>query len=57
MATLGGRVAEMATRRRSIEAASGALMGRWFRVRGREIGAEVGAVDNGGALVTPFTGS
>jgi hypothetical protein len=29
-------------------------MGRWFRARGGEIGAEVGAVDNGGALVAPF---
>jgi hypothetical protein len=38
---------KMATRRRSTEVASGALMGRWFRAQGGEIGARVGAVDNG----------
>jgi hypothetical protein len=54
---LGGRVAETATRRCSIEAASGAPMGRWFRVRGGEIGAGVDAVDNGGALIAPFIGA
>jgi hypothetical protein len=54
---LGGRVAETATRRCSIEAASGAPMGRWFRARGGEIGAGVDAVDNGGALIAPFIGA
>jgi hypothetical protein len=32
-------------------------MGIWFQARGGEIGAEVVAVDNGGALVVPFIGS
>jgi hypothetical protein len=36
---LGGGAAEMATRRRSVEVVGGALMGRWFRLRGEEIGA------------------
>jgi hypothetical protein len=48
MAPLGGGVVEMLTRRCSIEAASGAPIGRWFRARGEEIGVEVGVVDNGG---------
>jgi hypothetical protein len=50
MAPLGGRAAEMAGRRRSTVAAGGAPMGRLFRARGGEIGVEVGAVENGGAL-------
>jgi hypothetical protein len=56
MAPLGSGAVEMATRRRSAEAAGGAPMGRWFRARGGEIGVRVGAVDNGGALVTSFIG-
>jgi hypothetical protein len=56
MAPLGGGAAEMATRRRSTEAAGGAPMGRWFWAQ-EEIGAKVGAVDNGGALVAPLIGS
>jgi hypothetical protein len=56
MTPLGGGAAEMATRRRSTEATGGALMGRWFRAQGEEIGAGVGAVDNGGAIITPFIG-
>jgi hypothetical protein len=44
----------MATRQRSKEVAGGALMERWFRAWGWEIGAGVGAVDNGWALVMPF---
>jgi hypothetical protein len=44
----------MTTQRRSIEAVGGAMMGRWFRARGGEIRAGVDAIDNGGALVTPF---
>jgi hypothetical protein len=47
----------MATCRRSIEAAGGAPMERWFRARGGDNEARVGAVDNGGALITPFIGS
>jgi hypothetical protein len=57
MMPLGGGAVEMATQQRSTEAISGALMGRWFWARGWEIGAEVGAMDNGGALVVPFIGS
>jgi hypothetical protein len=57
MMPLGGGVAQMATRRCSTEAVGGAPMGRWFRAEGEEIGAGVGAVDNGGALVAPFIGS
>jgi hypothetical protein len=44
----------MITRQRSTEAASGAPMGRWFRVRRGEIGVRVGAMDNGGALDAPL---
>jgi hypothetical protein len=54
MAPLGGGAAEMITRQRSTEAASGAPMGRWFRVRRGEIGVRVGAMDNGGALDAPL---
>jgi hypothetical protein len=54
MSALGGEATEMATQRRSIEAVGGAMMGRWFRARGGEIRAGVDAIDNGGALVTPF---
>jgi hypothetical protein len=57
MAPLGGRAAEMVTRRRSIETAGGALMGRWFQVREGEITAVVGAMDNAGALTALFIGS
>jgi hypothetical protein len=57
MAPLGGGATEMATRRHSIEAVRGAPIGRWFWVRGREIGSGVGVMDNGGALVAPFIGS
>jgi hypothetical protein len=57
MASLGGGTAEMDTRQCSIDVAGGALIERWFRTRGGEIGAEVDAVDNGGALITPFIGS
>jgi hypothetical protein len=57
MTQLRGRVVEMVTQRRSTKAVSDVLMGRWFWVRGGEIGAGMGAVDNGGALVTPFIGS
>jgi hypothetical protein len=56
MTPLGGGAAEMATRWRSTEATGGALMGRWFRAQGEEIGAGVGAVDNGGALIASFIG-
>jgi hypothetical protein len=49
MTPLGGGVAEMVTRRCSIEAAGGAPMRRWFSARGGEIRAGVGALDNGGA--------
>jgi hypothetical protein len=56
MAPLRDRVAKMTTRRCSTEAFNGALMGRWFRARGGEIGAEVGAVDSEGVLITPFIG-
>jgi hypothetical protein len=42
------------TRRISVEAAVGALIGRWFQARRREIGARVGAVDNGCVLSMPF---
>jgi hypothetical protein len=55
--SLGGGAGEMAIRWRSTETIGGAMMGRWFQARGGEIGAEVGAVDNGGALVMPFIGS
>jgi hypothetical protein len=55
--SLGGEAGEMATRRRSTEAVGGAMMGRWFQAQGGEIGARVGAVDNEGALIAPFTGS
>jgi hypothetical protein len=44
---------EMVIRRCSTEADGVALMGRWFRACGGEIGIEVGA-DNGGALVATF---
>jgi hypothetical protein len=57
MVLLGGGAAEMATRQHSIEAIGGAPIGRWFWVRGREIGSGVGVMDNGGALVAPFIGS
>jgi hypothetical protein len=50
IAPLGSGAAEMARRQRSTEAAGGAPMGRWFRAREGEIGAGVGAVENGGAL-------
>jgi hypothetical protein len=53
-APLGDGAAEITTQRRSTEAVDGALTGRWFRVRGGEIGAGVGVVDNGGALVAPL---
>jgi hypothetical protein len=56
MMPFGCGAAEMVTLRRSIEAAGGALMGRWFRAQGGEIGAGVGALDNWGALVAPFIG-
>jgi hypothetical protein len=56
MMPLGGGAVEMVTQQRSTEAVDGALMGRWFWARGWEIGAEVGAMDNGGALVVPFIG-
>jgi hypothetical protein len=54
MAPLGGRAAVMATRWCTTNAVGGASMGRWFWARGGEIGAVVGAVDNGAALVAPF---
>jgi hypothetical protein len=54
MVPLEGGVAEMTKRWHSTEATGGALMAKWFRTRGGEIGAAVGAVDNGGALITPF---
>jgi hypothetical protein len=57
IAPLGAGAAEMATRRRSTEAVDGASMGRWFWARRGEIGAGVGAMDNGGALITSFIGS
>jgi hypothetical protein len=44
----------MVIRRCSTEAAGVALMGRWFRACGGEIGIGVGVVDNGGALVATF---
>jgi hypothetical protein len=47
----------MATRQCSIEAAGDASMGRWFWVRGGEIGPGMSAVDNGGAFVASFIGS
>jgi hypothetical protein len=47
----------MTTRWRSTKANGGAPMGRWFWTRGGEIEAEVTAIDNGDALVTPFIGS
>jgi hypothetical protein len=50
MAPLGGGAVEMAGRRRSIEAASGAPLERWFQTRGGEIEAGVGAVENGGGV-------
>jgi hypothetical protein len=50
MTPLGGRAVKMAGRRRSTEAANAAPMGRWFWLRGGEIGAGVGVVENGGAL-------
>jgi hypothetical protein len=56
MARLGGGAAKMATQRRSTEAASGGLMGRWILARGREIGPGVSVVDNEGALIAPFKG-
>jgi hypothetical protein len=51
----GGGAVEMTTQQRSTEASGGAPMGRWFCAR-REIGAGVGAVDNGGAFLMPFIG-
>jgi hypothetical protein len=42
MTPLGGGAVKMATRRRSTEVPGGAPMGRWFWVRGGEIGARVG---------------
>jgi hypothetical protein len=57
MTPLGGGVVEMATRRRSTEAGSGALMGRWSSARGGEIGVGVGTMDNGAALIASFIGS
>jgi hypothetical protein len=56
MTSLGGEAVEMATRWRSTEAVGGAPIGRWFRVQGGEIGAGVGALDNGGALIASFIG-
>jgi hypothetical protein len=55
MTLLGGVSMEMATLQHSTEAAGGAPMRRWFQERG-VIGAGVGIVDNGGALVVPFIG-
>jgi hypothetical protein len=57
MTPLGGRATEMVKQRCLTETAGGATMGRWFRACGGEIETGVGAVDNGGALVVPFTGS
>jgi hypothetical protein len=57
MTPLGGGAAEMAIQQRSKEAAGGAPMGRWFRMRGGEIGVRVGTVDNRGALVVLFIGT
>jgi hypothetical protein len=51
MAPLGGGAVEMTTRHRSIEASGDALLGRWFQVRGGEVGAGVGA------LIAPIIGS
>jgi hypothetical protein len=45
MVPLEGGVAEMTKRWHSTEAAGGALMAKWFRTRGGEVGAAVGAVD------------
>jgi hypothetical protein len=56
MTPLRDRAIEMATRQRSTEAPGGAPMGRWFWARGGEIGAKVGVVDNGGAIVVLFIG-
>jgi hypothetical protein len=56
MTPLGGRAAKMAIQRRSTEAVSGAPKGRWFWTQGGKIGARVGAMDNGSALVAPFIG-
>jgi hypothetical protein len=56
MTPLGGRAAKMAIQRRSTEAVGGAPMGRWFWTQGGKIGARVGAMDNGSALVAPFIG-
>jgi hypothetical protein len=53
---LVGKAAKMATRRHSTEVADGAPMERWFWTGLGEIGARVGAVDNRGALITPFIG-
>jgi hypothetical protein len=55
MAPLGGGAAEMVGRWCSIEAADGALMGRWFWARGEEIGARVGVMENV-ELSMPFIG-
>jgi hypothetical protein len=57
MAPLGSRAVEMVKQRCSTKVAGGATMARWFRARGGEIGTGVGAVDNGGTLVVPFTRS
>jgi hypothetical protein len=57
MTSLGGGAAKMARRHHSTEAVGGAPMGRWFRARGEKIGAEVGVMDNGGALIVTFIGS
>jgi hypothetical protein len=54
MVSLGGGAAEMVTRLRSTEATDEAPMGRWFWAQGREIGVWVGAMNNGGTLITPF---
>jgi hypothetical protein len=54
MTSVGGGAVEMTIQRRSIEAAGGAPMRRWFRMRGGEIEVRMGTVDNGSALVVPF---
>jgi hypothetical protein len=56
MVPLGGRTVEMTTRQRSTEVAGGAQMGRWLWARGGDIGVGVGAVDNGGGLISLFIG-
>jgi hypothetical protein len=54
MTPLRGGVVEMTIRQHSTEVVDGAPMGRWFRERGEGIGAGVGAMDNGGALIALF---